>query len=289
MDLFGNSTLIKYFHKMVLNDTNMLKKIFLILVPLLIISYGHGQIDNRKYIKGKINVPAKDDPENISIYNKSSAKGTLTDETGNFKIFAAVDDTLTISSIQYSDFDVVVDKEVFDNKTMTIYLKESVSILDEVVVRPYDLTGDLKEDAGNIKTLTMQPITKSSKSIVYGYTGGQEYAADGQTSPEKALMDQSYFRYGLNFVNLFKLLVETEEGSSSSKRSYQEKGKGNLKEIYSNNFFQTYLKIPREKINDFIDHAEQNGLDEPLLKKGNEMELIQFLVDTSRSYRENKL
>ena len=267
----------------------MVKKLLLTTILLLAIQYGHGQIENRKYIDGKINVPAEDDPENISIYNKSSGKGTLTDDLGNFKIFAAVDDTLTISSIQYSDFDVVVDEEVFDNKTMTIYLKESVSILDEVVVRPYDLTGDLKEDAGNIKTLTMQPITESSKSIVYGYTGGQEYAADSQTSPEKALMDQSYFRYGLNFVNLFKLLVDSEEGSGISKRRDQQKGKGNLKEIYSNNFFQTYLKIPRDKINDFIDYAEQNGLDEPLLKKGNEMELIQFLVDTSRSYRENKL
>lgn len=268
----------------------MLKKIFLILLTFFLTSYGYGQIENRKYIKGKINVPAKDDPENISIYNKGSGKGTLTDDLGNFKIFAAVEDTLTISSIQYSDFDVVVDEEVFDNKTMTIYLKESVSILDEVVVRPYDLTGDLKEDAGNIKTLTMQPIEQSSKSIVYGYEGGQEYAADSQTSPDKALMDQSYFRNGLNFVNLFKLLVDSgEEGSGKARRRSQAKGKGNLKEIYSNNFFQTYLKIPRENINDFIEYTKENGLDEPLLKKGNEMELIQFLVDTSRSYRENKL
>ena len=268
----------------------MFKNLFLVLISLLFSVSAFSQLENRKYIKGKVNVPAKDDPENISVYNKNSNKGTVTDDFGNFKIFAAVQDTLVISSIQYADFDVIVDKEVFNNKTMTIYLKESVSILDEVVVRPYDLTGDLKEDAQNIETISLQPIKKSSKSIVYGYTGGQEYAADSQTSPEKALMDQSYFRYGLNFVNVFKLLVDTK----GNKKSFSQDNKslieedGSLREIYSNDFFNTYLKIPKEKINNYITFVQKNGLNDNLLKKENEMEFIQFLIDKSREFRDKK-
>ena len=268
----------------------MFKNLFLILISFLFTVNAFSQLETRKYIKGKVNVPAEDDPENISIYNKHFNKGTVTDDFGNFKIFAAVNDTLTISSIQYADFKVVVDKEVFNNKTMTIYLKESVSILDEVVVRPYDLTGNLEEDAQNIETQSLQPIKKSSKSIVYGYSGRQKYAADSQTTPEKALMDQSYFRYGLNFVNLFKLLVNTKNNKKSSAQiKTQIEESGSLREIYSNDFFNTYLKIPKGKINNYITFMQKNGLNDNLLKKENEMEFIQFLIDKSREFREKKL
>ena len=267
----------------------MYKNLFFIIVSFLLSVTSYGQIENRKYIKGKVNVPAEDDPENISVYNKNSNKGTVTDKIGKFKIFAAVNDTLTISSIQYSDFDVIVDKEVFNNKTMTIYLRESISILDEVVVRPYDLSGNLEEDAQNIETLTIQPITQSSKSIVYGYTGGQEYAADRQTSPGKAIAEQSYFRYGLNFVNLFKVLVNNKDNKSFNTRDKKEmKEDPSLNDIYSNQFFKTYLNIPRASIDEFISYAKENGLKDDLMKKGNEMELIQFLVDKSRAFRERE-
>jgi len=266
----------------------MFKTLLLIFVTLIFNTSIYAQIENRKYIKGKINVPAKDDPENISVYNKTTKNGTVTDELGSFKIFAAVNDTLSIKSIQYDDFKVVVDREVFDNKTMTIYLKESISILDEVVVRPYDLSGNLKEDAQNIETLTMQPITASSKSIVYAYTGGQKYAADRQTSPEKAITDQSYFRYGLNFANLFKLLVNSKKNKSTKNGSKTFKN-SDLREMYSNEFFKTYLKIPKNKINEFLTFLQKNGLNQKLLAKGSEMELIQFLIDKSRIFREEEL
>ena len=246
----------------------MFKNLFLILISLLFSVSAFSQIENRKYIKGKVNVPASEDPENISVYNKNSNKGTVTDDFGNFQIFAAVNDTLIISSVQYADFNAVVDKEVFDNKTMTIYLRENISILDEVVVRPYDLTGNLQEDAKNIKTLTIQPISKSSSSIVYGYTGNQRYAADSQTSPEKAIMDQSYFRYGLDLVNALKLLVNPKPYSDTrfQKNSKIQKD-GNLREIYSNEFFKTYLDIPEGSINEYVVFVQEHGLDDDLLKK----------------------
>ena len=136
----------------------------------------------------------------------------------------------------------------------------------------------------------MQPITQSSKSIVYGYTGGQKYAADSQTTPDKAIMDQSYFRYGLNFVNLFKLLVDKKgDKISSTQDNSRIEEDGSLREIYNNKFFMTYLKIPQENINSFITFVQKNGLNDDLLKEENEMEFIQYLIDRSREFREKKL
>lgn len=241
------------------------------------------QIESRKYIEGKVNVPANDDAKNISIYNKTLQQGTITNRFGKFKIFAAVNDTLSISSIQYDDFEVIVDKEVYNNKTMTIFLKESVSVLDEVVVRPYDLSGDLATDIQSIEVIMAEPIITSSKNIVYGYTGGPYDAPNSQSTIRQSLMDQSYLRYGLDFADLFQRYVLEKDKNKSNKKLNDK----TLRDIYSNQFYTTYLKIPESRVNQFVTFAQNNGLTDQMLKDGNEMDLIQFLIDQSRAFKKD--
>lgn len=241
------------------------------------------QIESRKYIDGKVNVPANDDAENISIYNKTLQQGTITNKLGEFKIFAAVNDTLNISSIQYDDFEIIVDKEVYNNKTMTIFLKESVSVLDEVVVRPYDLSGDLASDVENIEVIMAEPIIESSKNIVYGYSGGPYDAPNSQSTIRQSLIDQSYLRYGLDFADLFQRYV-LKKNKNKSKSKLDEK---TLRDIYSNQFYTTYLKIPESKINEYVTFVQKNGLTQQMLEDGNEMNLIQFLINQSRVFNKN--
>jgi hypothetical protein len=45
------------------------------------------------------------------------------------------------------------------------------------------------------------------------------------------------------------------------------------------------MDIDEDNINDFIFYAEENGLKEEMFKRGNELGLIQFLLDKSKAYK----
>ena len=106
----------------------------------------YAQDDSRVEVKGKIIVDVED-LENITIYNTSSNKGAVTDSIGNFKIKVALNDEIRISSVQLIPFTTKITDAVIDTKVLKIYLKEYINTLDEVVLLPYDLTGDLATDA----------------------------------------------------------------------------------------------------------------------------------------------
>jgi len=87
---------------------------------------------------------------------------------------------------------------------------------------------------------------------------------------------------GLNFVNIFKLLVGAEvKNNPFSKQELDEK----LRDLYDDEFFRAYLDIERDKINDFIYYVTDHGLDDDLLAEGSELNLIEFLIEKSEEYK----
>ncbi len=84
--------------------------------------------------------------EGVHIINKSSGATTITDKEGIFAIAVKTSDTLVFSAIQFMLHTVVVDPEVFQQDFVKVYVEARVNELEEVVVKPHDLTGDLKKD-----------------------------------------------------------------------------------------------------------------------------------------------
>ena len=90
----------------------------------------------------------------------------------------------------------------------------------------------------------------------------------------------------LNFINLFKLIrenlrkVEEEENVVSSY-----KPSNLIREFYDDIFFTSNLKIPKDKIEEFLIFCDDNFPSRILLKKDNEFELIDFLVKQSEKYQ----
>ncbi|HBT08646.1 MAG TPA: hypothetical protein DEB18_03455, partial [Leeuwenhoekiella sp.] len=52
-----------------------------------------------------------------------------------------------------------------------------------------------------------------------------------------------------------------------------------LAEMYSNTFFQNNLDIKKENIGLYMDYVAANGLTKEMLEQGNELALIQFLLE----------
>jgi len=108
---------------------------------------------------------------NVNIINVNSVKGVITDEKGKFEILATANDTLHISLLGYKSIKVKVTNDWIKNKTTTIQLTEKAYALEEVVIRPYVLTGYLEIDAKLIPT--KENYRYSISGLPEGYEAGE--------------------------------------------------------------------------------------------------------------------
>ena len=58
-----------------------------------------------------------------------------------------------------------------------------------------------------------------------------------------------------------------------------------LRQVYDDEFFVVDLKLPQDKINDFLFYVDETQPEYSLLLKDNEFELLDFLVNKSKAYR----
>ncbi len=241
----------------------------------------------RVEISGKI-VVNSEDLENVTIYNTSSNKMALTDEGGKFKIEVALNDVLEVRALQFQDFKVTIDKNIIASKKATIFLVEKVNKLNEVVILPYDLTGNLVVDMESVKTfnpdldaiyfgildISAYEFPDDSKSKV------ENIAARGPGNDIRYQMDGAAI-IGMLLKPLFKSNKERKEKKIEEAIDMNPTG---LRDYYSTHFIVENFKIPESRVNEFIEYVESNGLDYSLLKKGKEMDFLEFLTQKSEEF-----
>lgn len=264
----------------------MVKKllaVFFLILPFSLLS----QEIERVKITGKVTAPLGEDIEGVSICNVSSQQGTITSFTGTFELSVAENDRIAVSALQFSTFTVIVDKGVLDNQKMGIYLNPVVNQLEEVIVRPYDLLGNVIADVGRIKTANVVPQWDLSySSLEFGY----EFSDDQYSSIEGNKAEEAFFngqqQASLNFIGLASLLFPKKKKNTfkeiNTERDLIAKS---LRQRFSNSYILDVFNIPEENANDFIYFAEENGLQIELLLAKNEILLLDFMYQMSRDYK----
>ena len=249
-----------------------MKKVTLLILFILVTVTASSQQLARVMVGGQIIVPVGDDPGGIVVYNNSAQRGTVTSEAGTFDIAVARNDELVIQSLQFAPITIIVDAGIVSSRRISITLRETVNVLDEIIVRPYDLTGDIVADVNRVRTIDPVPFTG-------GQIKAEDNAPDRYTTPENIAIDDMRWRYVLNFINIFKAIFDKKD--EPIERSAEQE----LAAMYSNEFFQQNLDIKRENINDFMDYVSENGLTKPMLEQGNELALIQFLLQKRDAFK----
>lgn len=122
-------------------------------------------------ISGTIQNDDNEKLSNVNIINVNTVKGVISNDKGFFEILANANDTLHISILGYKSIKVKVTNDWIKNKTTTIHLTEKAYALDEVVVRPYILTGYLEIDAKLIPT--KENYRYSISGLPEGYEAGE--------------------------------------------------------------------------------------------------------------------
>lgn len=131
--------------------------------------------DNVQLIKGTIKSENTNKPvSNANIININMMKGSVSDQKGEFEIAARVNDTLHISFLGYKSINVRVTNDWIKNKTQEVSLTEKAYALEEIIIRPYRLTGFLDID------IKLVPYKENYR---YGIAGSELGYEAGQYSP----------------------------------------------------------------------------------------------------------
>lgn len=265
----------------------MTKASFFLLLLLIGLTTS-AQTGDRILISGTIEVPLGDDPQGIRIFNINSNRFTVTDSLGKFNIAVAFKDSLRVSSLQFQEFTVIVDQGIINTKALNIFVSESVSRLPEVVVTPYDLSGNINVDLNRLKIADL-PANLTAADL-QNMDLEADTGPDLRSPPHNTALAMSKTRLvnGLDFVNIFKeflIAKKREDIKSPFSKSVNPEIDDYIRKIYEDDFFRENLNIEKEYIRDFIFYANDNGLSEQMLQGGNELDLIDFLVEQSKKYK----
>jgi len=159
---------------------------FLLLICLLfgIVSFAQESEDEpvlREFKAVVVNAQSEKPMESVHIVNLNQVIGTITNEKGEFAIDAAVNDTLYFSFLGFKAQKIRITNDMFKFKDTKISLTELAYALEEVIVKPYQLTGYLEIDVKNI------PINNSYQYSISGLPVSYEAGNKSPSAVTKVL------------------------------------------------------------------------------------------------------
>lgn len=236
----------------------MLKKF---LFFILIIQFSYSQ--NRELIQGKVIYRNIDVPA-ANVINNTAQSSTITNDQGEFEIYAKEGDEIIFSSVQYIIRTVRVNKEILENKRIIVQINQRVRELDEVVITPDDTQKflDLKEEQFK----------------------GFDYIADKSTKIQNVLTDNRQVVNGLNFVNIFKLLSSIVDAKSDEEKLNIIPSEV-LPYVLEENFFSGVLELESFEINDFLSKLDSDTEMKNLILEKNQFLIIDYLLNKADTYK----
>ena len=233
-----------------------------ILFLFLSLQFAYNQ--DRELIQGKviyrnINVVA------ANVINNTSQNTTITDDQGEFQIYAREGDEIIFSSVQYIIRTVRVTDEIIKNKRLTVQINERIQELDEVVITPDNTEKflDLKEEEFK----------------------GFDYIADKSTKVQNNLTETRQLKNGVDFVNIFKLL-KTIIDSKSEEEKESLLASEVIPYLFEDDFFTESLLLASSQIVDFLIYIDSRPNSVDILLEKNQFLLIDFLLNESIRYKE---
>lgn len=225
--------------------------------------------------------------ERVTVTNISAGTFTITNDLGQFSIFANEGDVLMITGVAFETKQVVLKEDDFKEMIFRIHIDIKINQLEEVKIAPYKLTGNLAYDAKHIKVkpafkVELPKIDWSSIEI----TGVQPRVENS------VLPNSGVSKYNMDLMKVGGMVAKLFKGNSSSKR-YEEIKKASLDQFeieinkrFSDDFFKEKLKIKAEEKINFIAFCYSNEINEKqLLEVNNSLTLIEYMIAKSDDYR----
>ncbi len=252
----------------------MNKKLLLI---LLVISIKCISQSSTKYVFGVLYDEMGTLP-GAHIINATSNKATYSNDNGEFKIKAALKDTLKITSVGFKTLTFSVKNTHFGISENKFILKKDIYELDEITIKKHNLIGslssDLKQTPEDKKANALAKTMDFSKVNMKAKT--KDDHIDTYVRPPKAETDptQAFATAGSSVSMPFK--YSEKLWALRRKLAFKESFPSKLISDFGESFFFKELKIPVEKYHHFLEYCNPLGIEE-LYQKGNLLEVIKIL------------
>lgn len=240
---------------------------------LLFVNHGFAQDNDRVEVQGRIIVD-RNDVEGVTVYNHTLQRGTVTDEEGNFIISVLVNDRIEFGALQFQNFIVIITDEIIASGEMTVHLVEKVNTLDEVVILPYGLTGNLNNDVSDLEI-----ENPNLDALYFGLDNLDkiEFAPDHLSGVHNLAMEENRFIYGFNPLAIVGLALNAIFPPKKIEPYVPIHEKKTILSIYSIEHLRDFLNMQENELIEFVYFVEENDFDLTLLEPNNELQFLSYL------------
>ncbi len=244
-----------------------------LLLLLFVSAFGIAQND-RKIMHGKI-ISDSLSVNRVHVINKTTQRGTLSNEYGGFAIPAKVNDTLVFSAVQFEIYRKIVTKSDLQKLQVIINLEPRINQLDEVVITPISVAQRLNlPNADKVPKAKLDARldghSKASVPVVLlttllGGAGGIDnlyYVLSGERKKDRKL----------------KKLIEEDK-----RTALNQKTAARIRLHYKDDFFIHTLGIPVHEIDGFIAFCINDNVVN-LFAQERYLELVEIFLVERESY-----
>lgn len=224
-------------------------------------------------ISGQVLNDANDRPlENVNIVNLNQVVGTTTSRTGEFKIKAEVNDTLYFSYLGFKSIRVRVTNDWLKFGDIKIKMTELGIALEEVVVRPVQLTGYVEVDAKTI------PIYDNYRYRISGLNTGYEGGDKSPSAVNKVL--SSIFNPADFLYNIFG--KRPKQMKKLRKMKEDDEIRNLLATKFDRETLMAVLQLERVDIDEILNNCNYSV---DFIRSANDLQILDAISECYDEYR----
>ncbi len=243
-----------------------MKKILVFLLTLMVLGIKAQIVQGELYLKDHSVLYLNQ----VYVTNINTMKTVLSDYNGGFSIEGKLGETLRFTSMVTERKDLKISQEILNNSKNFIELKVDYYDIEEVKLRSFRPSGNLRKDVLSLKK-------KDHNEEIQRMIGLPRPKGNG-LSPQ--LPVASFANGGLSFS--LESIYDIISGERKKKERYQEYVKMNAAiqniQSYLGEDYFIKLKIPKEFINNFLQFVYSSENLQPFVQKGN-YEGVKFYIE----------
>jgi hypothetical protein len=210
--------------------------------------------------------------ENVHVVNLNTVKGALTNDEGTFVMKAEVNDTLYFSYLGFKSIRVRVTNDWLKFGEIKIKMTELSIALEEVILRPIQLTGYIEVDAKLI------PIYDDHRYRIAGVGGGYEGGQSQPGSVTKVL--NSIFNPADFLYNVFG--KRPRQMSKMRKMKDDNEIRNLLQSKYDRETLMAVLQLERVDIDEILNNCSYS---ENFIRTANDLQILDAISECYEEYR----
>jgi len=230
-------------------------------------------LDEGVMINGTVVNDATDKPlENVNIVNLNKVVGTTTNNEGKFAIRASANDTLYFSYLGFKSIRVRVTNDWLKYDDIKVKMTELGIALEEVVLKPVQLTGYVEVDAKII------PIYDNYRYRIAGLGGGYEGGNRQPGAVSKVL--NSIFNPADFLYNVFG--KRPKQMRKLKKMKEEDEIRNLLQSKYDRETLMAVLQLERVDIDEILNNCSYS---EEFIKTANDLQILDAINECYEQYR----